>query len=200
MELFSDAVIAILITVMVLELKVPHGTTLHALRPLLPVGLTYVLSFALLGIWWNNHHHMLQLTDRVNGNILLANLHLLFWLSLFPVATGWMGQNGFADLPTAAYGIVLLFASIAYYIVQTLIIRSQGTSSRMRDAVGKDLKGKISPVLFAAGIGLSFVAHWVALAVYVFVALMWFVPDRRLERYLHTIDPAPHAQSLDTNR
>jgi uncharacterized membrane protein len=182
LEAFSDAVIAILITIMVLELKVPHGTSLEALRPLLPIGLTYVLSFANLGIYWNNHHHMLQLTDNVNGKILWANLYLLFWLSLFPVATGWMGQNHFATLPTAGYGIVLLLAGIAYFILQNTIIASQGPSSRLRDAIGRDVKGKISPVVYMVAIALAFVNRWVAIALYVLVALMWFVPDRRLER------------------
>ena len=181
-EAFSDAVIAILMTIMVLELKVPHGTSLQALRPLLPTGLTYVLSFVNLGIYWNNHHHMLQFTDKVNGNVLWANLHLLFWLSLFPVATGWMGQNGFASLPTAGYGVVLLLAALAYYILQTVIISAQGPGSPLRAAIGRDLKGKISPVVYVAAIPLAFVNRWVAIAFYISVSLMWFIPDRRLER------------------
>ena len=182
LEAFSDAVLAILVTIMVLELKVPHGTSIEALRPLLPVGLTYVLSFANLGIYWNNHHHMLQLTDKVNGKILWANLHLLFWLSLIPVATGWMGQNGFASLPTAGYGVVLLFSGVAYYILQTIIISAEGPGSALREAIGGDLKGKISPIVYTAAIPLAFVNRWVAIALYILVALMWFVPDRRLER------------------
>ena len=167
---------------MVLELKVPHGTSIEALRPLLPVGLTYVLSFANLGIYWNNHHHMLQLTDKVNGKVLWANLHLLFWLSLIPVATGWIGQNGFASLPTAGYGVVLLFSGVAYYILQTIIISAEGPGSALREAIGGDLKGKISPIVYTAAIPLAFVNRWVAIALYILVALMWFVPDRRLER------------------
>ncbi len=184
LEAFSDGVIAILITIMVLELKIPHGSSLEALRPLLPTGLIYVLSFAFLGIYWNNHHHMLQFTDRVNGKILWANLHLLFWLSLVPVATGWIGLTGFAKVPTAVYGIVLLLAGLAYYILQTQIIALQGPNSRLRAAIGRDLKGRASPILYAIGIALSFVDRWVALGIYVFVALMWFVPDPRLERVI----------------
>ena len=142
LEAFSDAVIAILVTIMVLELKVPHGTSINALRPLLPTGLTYVLSFTYLGIYWNNHHHMLQLTDKVNGNVLWANLHLLFWLSLFPVATGWMGQNGFAKVPTACYGVVLLLAAVAYYVLQQVIISTQGPGSRLQAAIGQRPEGE----------------------------------------------------------
>jgi uncharacterized membrane protein len=181
LEAFSDAVVAILITVMVLELKVPHGKGIEALRPLLPIGLTYVLSFTNLGIYWNNHHHLLQLADKINGKVLWANLHLLFWLSLLPVSTGWMGQNGFAPLPTAAYGVVLLLAAAAYYILQTTIISAQGPGSRLQQAIGKDLKGKISPVVYIIAIPLAFLDRWIAIALYVLVALMWFVPDRRLE-------------------
>jgi uncharacterized membrane protein len=182
LEAFSDAVIAILITIMVLELKIPHGSTLASLRPLLPTGLIYLLSFTNLGIYWNNHHHMLQFTDRVNGKILWANLHLLFWLSLFPVATGWVGLNAFAKEPTAAYGIVLLLAGIAYYILQQAIIAEQGPNSRLKRAIGNDLKGKLSPILYAVAIPIAFLDRWVSLALYIVVALMWFVPDRRLER------------------
>ncbi|HET6965389.1 MAG TPA: TMEM175 family protein [Acidimicrobiales bacterium] len=181
-EAFSDGVIAILITIMVLELHVPHGTDLHALRPLLPVWLTYVLSFTYLGIYWNNHHHMLQLTDRVDGRVLWANLHLLFWLSLVPFATGWMGENGFATLPTAAYGIVLLLAAIAYYILQAQIVAAQGPASRLRAALGRDWKGKVSPCIYVVAILVAFGNRWVALGLYVVVALIWLVPDRRLER------------------
>ena len=182
LEAFSDAVLAILITIMVLELKIPHGTNFKALRPLLPIGLTYVLSFANLGIYWNNHHHMLQLTDKVNGKILWANLNLLFWLSLFPVATGWIGLNGFAALPTAGYGVVLLLAAVAYYILQTTIIVAQGPGSRLKEAIGRDLKGKISPAVYLVAILLAIVDRWCSLGLYVLVALMWFVPDKRLER------------------
>jgi len=178
---FSDGVIAILITIMVLELHVPHTTDLTALRELLPVFLTYLLSFILVGIYWNNHHHMLNLTDRVTGGILWANLHLLFWLSLMPFVTGWMGENHFAPLPTALYGVVLLFAGVAYYILEQVIIRSQGLDSRLRDAVGDDFKGKISVVLYLAAIPLAFVHQVLSDAIYVSVALMWLIPDRRIE-------------------
>jgi uncharacterized membrane protein len=182
MEAFSDGVIAILITVMVLELHIPHGTSWSALREDLPVLLTYVLSFVYVGIYWNNHHHMLSVTDRVTGGILWANLHLLFWLSLIPVATGWMGENHFATVPTAAYGIVLLADACAYYLLQTLIIRRQGPGSVLAAAVGGDVKGKVSPALYSAGIALSFADRWLGVAVFVVVALMWLVPDRRVER------------------
>jgi uncharacterized membrane protein len=181
LEAFSDGVIAILITIMVLELKIPHGSDLSALAPIVPVFLTYVLSFVYLGIYWNNHHHMLHATDRINGKILWANLHLLFWLSLVPFATGWMGENHFAPLPTAAYGFVLLAAGLAYYVLQGTIIADQGPGSRLAAAVGRDLKGKLSPVLYAAAIPLAFVHEWISDAIYVGVALMWLVPDPRIE-------------------
>jgi len=182
MEAFSDGVIAILITVMVLELPVPHGTTWGALHDALPVLLTYVLSFVYLGIYWNNHHHMLQATDRVSGLILWANLHLLFWLSLIPFTTAWMGENHFASVPAAAYGIVLLAAAGAFYALQRAIIRDQGDTSLVAAAVGRDLKGKASPFLYAIGVGLAFLSDWLAVAVYAAVALMWLIPDRRMER------------------
>jgi uncharacterized membrane protein len=182
MEAFSDAVIAILITIMVLELKIPRGATLHALRPLLPIGLTYVLSFANLAIYWNNHHHMLQITENVNGLVLWANLHLLFWLSLIPVTTGWMGANGFKTLPTAAYGVVLLFSAFAYFLLQSSIIAEQGPGSKLQAAIGRDWKGKASPAIYFAAIGLAFADRWVAIGLYVVVALIWLVPDRRMER------------------
>jgi uncharacterized membrane protein len=182
MEAFSDGVIAILITVMVLELPSPHGTTWAALHQALPVLLCYVLSFVNLGIYWNNHHHMLQATDRVSGLILWANLHLLFWLSLVPFTTAWMGENDFAPIPTAAYGIVLLAAAVAYYALQTVIIRDQGDGSLVAVAVGRDLKGKVSPLLYLTGIGLSFLDSWAGVAMYAAVALMWLVPDRRFAR------------------
>jgi TMEM175 potassium channel family protein len=182
MEAFSDGVIAILITVMVLELPIPHGTTWAALREAGPVLLSYVLSFVYLGIYWNNHHHMLQATDRVSGLILWANLHLLFWLSLTPFTTAWLGENHFAATPAAAYGIVLLAAAIAYYALQRAIIRSQGGTSLVARAVGRDRKGKLSPVLYALGIGLSFVDQWLSIAIYALVALVWLIPDRRIER------------------
>ena len=181
LEAFSDGVIAVLITIMVLELRVPHGTDWETARPLLPVFLTYVLSYVFLGIYWNNHHHMLHATDRINGAILWANLHLLFWLSLVPFTTGWMGENHFAPLPSAVYGGVLLMAGIAYLVLQTAIIRHQGPHSKLKAAVGHDIKGKISAVLYAVAIPLAFVHQLIADAIYVFVALMWLVPDRRIE-------------------
>jgi uncharacterized membrane protein len=182
LEAFSDGVIAILITVMVLELPKPHGTTWAALHGSLPVLLTYVLSFVYLGIYWNNHHHMIQATHRVNGLILWANLHLLFWLSLVPFTTSWLGENGLANAPAAAYGINLIAAALAYYGLQRAIIRDQGPGSLLAAAVGRDRKGKVSPVLYAAGIGLAFLSPLLSVAVYVVVALIWLVPDRRLER------------------
>ena len=184
LEAFSDGVIAIVITIMVLELKVPHAPTLQALAPLLPVFLSYVLSFVYLGIYWNNHHHMLHTVTHVSGGVVWANLQLLFWLSLLPFATGWLGENHFAALPSAVYGGVLLMAAVAYWWLQQLIIRAQGADSLLRRAVGRDWKGKLSPVLYAAAIALSFVATPVALAIYVLVALAWLVPDRRIERVL----------------
>ena len=182
MEAFSDGVLAIVITVMVLELPTPHGTTWAALHEALPVLLSYVLSFVYVGIYWSNHHHMLQATDRVTGLILWANLHLLFWLSLIPFTTAWMGENHFAATPAAAYGLVLLAAAIAYYALQQAIIRDQGPDSRLARAVGRDRKGKLSPLIYLVAIGLSFVNHWLAVAVYVGAALLWLIPDRRVER------------------
>jgi uncharacterized membrane protein len=190
LEAFSDGVIAILITIMVLELKIPHGTGWEALRPLLPVFLTYLLSFVYLAIYWNNHHHMLHATEQINGKILWANMHLLFWLSLIPFVTGWMGENHFAPLPTAVYGAVLLAAAIAYYVLQQMIIAQQGRNSKLRAAIGRDLKGKISPLIYLAAIPLAFVNQWISDALYVFVALMWLVPDRRIESKLN--DPDSH--------
>lgn len=181
LEAFSDGVIAILITIMVLELKVPHGTDWDALRPIVPAFLTYILSFIYLGIYWNNHHHLLSVTERINGRILWANLHLLFWLSLVPVTTGWMGENDFSALPTAAYGIDLLLAAISYYILQSAIVAEQGPDSKIAGALGSDLKGKISPVLYTVAIPLAFVSRWISLGLYIAVALMWLIPDRRLE-------------------
>jgi uncharacterized membrane protein len=180
LEAFSDGVIAILITILVLELDIPEETDLHALRPVLPVFLSYLLSFVFLGIYWNNHHHMLRATERVNGGVLWANMHLLFWLSLVPFTTGWMGGH-FAKVPTATYGVVLLGAAIAYYLLQTLIIREQGPGSVIAAAIGRDLKGKASPVIYTAGIVLSLSSKWVGVALYVAVALIWLVPDRRIE-------------------
>jgi uncharacterized membrane protein len=178
---FSDGVIAIIITIMVLELRVPHTTDLVALRELLPVFLTYVLSFIVVGIYWNNHHHMLYLTDRITGGVLWANLHLLFWLSLMPFVTGWMGENHFAPIPTALYGVVLMMAGIAYFILGQMIIRCQGSNSRLEAAVGNDFKGKISVALYLAAIPLAFVHQVLSDTIYVSVALMWLIPDRRIE-------------------
>jgi uncharacterized membrane protein len=185
LEAFSDGVIAILITIMVLELKVPHGASFASLRPMLPVFLTYVMSFVYLGIYWNNHHHMLHMTTRINGKILWANLHLLFWLSLVPFVTGWMGENHFAPLPTALYGFALFCAGIAYVILQRMIIADQGPDSKLAAAVGRDLKGKISAALYACAIPLAFVHQWISDGIYIGVALMWFMPDRRIESKLH---------------
>jgi uncharacterized membrane protein len=184
LEAFSDAVIAILITIMVLELRVPAGADWGALRSIVPVLLTYVLSFVFLGVYWNNHHHMLHLADRINGKILWANLYLLFWLSLVPFVTRWMGDNRFAPLPTAVYGGVMLMSGLAYLLLQTAIVARQGANSRLAAAVGKDLKGKLSGVLYAAAIPLAFVNRWIAMGLYVVVALMWLVPDRRIESKL----------------
>jgi uncharacterized membrane protein len=185
LEAFSDGVLAIIITIMVLEMKVPHDPTPAALLALLPVFLSYVLSFVYVGIYWNNHHHMLHACTRVTGPILWANLNLLFWLSLFPFATGWMGENHFAPLPSALYGAVLLAAAIAYYVLQQTIIAAQGERSVLRQAVGSDWKGKASPLLYLVGIGLTFVSAWLAQAIYVLVALIWLVPDKRIERMSH---------------
>ncbi len=185
LEAFSDGVIAILITIMVLELKIPHGSDWHALRDMLPVFLTYALSYVFLGIYWNNHHHMLHAAERVNGRVLWANLHLLFWLSLTPFATAWMGDYHEAALPNAAYGVVLLASAIAYYILQREIVAIEPPHSRLHRALGRDLKGKISPLLYVVGIGMAFVSPWVSSAIYVSVALLWLIPDRRIERAMN---------------
>jgi uncharacterized membrane protein len=185
LEAFSDGVIAILITIMVLELRPPHETTWAALHPILPVALAYVLSFVFLGIYWNNHHHLLHAAGRINGAALWANLHLIFWLSLVPFVTAWMGENPHAALPNALYGCVLLASAIAYWILQTILVRAQGPSSSLAGMLGSDLKGKISPVLYVLGIVLAFVNQWISDAIYISVALMWLVPDRRIERQLH---------------
>ena len=182
LEAFTDGVIAILITILVLELKVPEGASWDVLRPLVPIFLTYLLSFVFLGIYWNNHHHMLHAAERINGKVMWANLHLLFWLSLTPFVTGWMGQNHFAPIPTALYGAVLLLSAISWTILQTLLVAEQGPDSRLARAMGSDAKGKLSIVLYAAGIGLAFVNQWISDAIYVIVALMWLVPDRRIEQ------------------
>jgi uncharacterized membrane protein len=194
LETFSDGVIAILITIMVLELHTPEGTSWHALRHELPVLFAYVLSFVYLGIYWNNHHHMLAAVSRVGGAGLWANLHLLFWLSLVPFSTAWMSEHHFPAFPTAFYGGVLLAAAIAYYVLQAVLIRGEGEHSRLRAAVGSDVKGKISPLLYCLGIGLSFVDARLGLAVYVAVALMWLVPDRRLERHLTATTAAANSE------
>lgn len=184
LEAFSDGVLAIIITIMVLELKVPHGTSADVLVPLIPEFLSYVLSFIYLGIYWNNHHHMLHTITKAKGSILWANLHLLFWLSLVPFTTGWMGENHFAGLPTALYGIDLLMAAIAYFILQQIIIASQGKDSILKKAIGKDLKGKASPILYIIAIVFAFWLQWISLGLYVFVALIWLIPDKRIERVL----------------
>ena len=181
---FSDGVIAIIITIMVLELKVPHGGDLEALKSALPVFLSYVLSFLYVAIYWNNHHHLLHTCRRVNGAILWANTHLLFWLSLIPFATAWLGENHVAALPTALYGVALLMPAIAYYLLQTAIVRVNGADSSLAQALGADLKGKISPLIYIAGIALAFVNPWFSIALYVLVALIWLIPDRRIERAL----------------
>jgi Predicted integral membrane protein len=182
LEAFSDGVLAIIITIMVLELKVPHAVGLAALKPVLPVLLSYVLSFIYLGIYWNNHHHLFQATEEVSGGILWANLHLLFWLSLFPFTTAWMGENHLAPIPTAIYGFVLLMAAIAYYILQRTIIAKGGRKSILAQAIGDDWKGKLSPVLYLIAIPLAFVSSWIAGGLYVCAALLWLIPDPRIER------------------
>ncbi|MBD1872534.1 DUF1211 domain-containing protein [Nodosilinea sp. FACHB-131] len=183
-EAFSDGVLAIIITIMVLELKIPHEAELTALQPLIPVFLSYVLSFVYIGIYWNNHHHLLQAVRQVNGNVLWANLHLLFWLSLIPFVTGWTGENHFAALPVAFYGGVLMAAAIAYYILCRTLIAYEGRDSALATAVGRDWKGKISVVIYAIAIPLAFLNSWLSLGLYVFVAVMWLIPDRRIERAL----------------
>jgi len=181
---FSDGVIAIIITIMVLELKVPHGTNWSALNALAPVFGSYVLSFLYLAIYWNNHHHLMHTAARVNGLILWANMHLLFWLSLIPFATGWMGENQFAPLPTALYGLALLMPAIAYNLLQIAIMAQHGADSPLAKALGRDIKGKVSPILYGAAVVVSFFVPWAAHAIYVLVALMWLIPDRRIERAL----------------
>jgi uncharacterized membrane protein len=187
-EAFSDGVIAILITIMVLELHTPHGVSWDALRHELSALLAYALSFVFLGIYWNNHHHMLAVVSRITGGALWANLNLLFWLSLVPFSTLWMSKDHFPTTPVAFYGIVLLAAAIAYYLLQAALLKAEGNDSKLRVAIGSDIKGKISPLLYCLGIGLAFVDRWVGLAIYVVVALIWLVPDKRIERHLATLD------------
>ncbi len=184
LEAFSDGVIAIIITIMVLEMKVPHGDDLAALRPLIPVFISYVLSFVYVGIYWSNHHHLLQAVQKINGPILWANLHLLFWLSLFPFVTGWMGENHFSTWPVAVYGMALLMAAVAYSILVSALLKLHGRNSRLAAALGNDLKGKLSILVYAAAIPLAFVGRWLAVGLYVAVALMWLIPDRRIEKAL----------------
>jgi len=184
LEAFSDGVLAIIITIMVLELKVPHAVELSALTPLLRVLLSYVLSFIYIGIYWNNHHHLFQATEQVSGGILWANLYLLFWLSLFPFTTAWIGENGLAPIPTAVYGFVLLMAATAYYILERAIIANEGRDSLVAEAVGRERKAKLSLILYVAAIPLAFVSPWVAAGLYIFVALLWLIPDPRIERKL----------------
>jgi uncharacterized membrane protein len=179
---FSDGVIAIIITIMVLELKVPHGANFAALAALLPVFLSYVLSFAFVAIYWNNHHHLLHASKRINAAVMWANMHLLFWLSLIPFATGWMGENHFAELPVATYGVALLMPALAYYVLQACIVKANGTDKILADALGRDIKGKLSPFFCLAGIGLAFVNPLLACLAYVLLALMWLIPDRRIEK------------------
>jgi uncharacterized membrane protein len=185
LEAFSDGVIAIIITIMVLELRVPDGDDWTALQPLIPVCFTYGMSFAYLGIYWNNHHHMMHLCDRITGKILWANLHLLFWLSLIPFVTGWMGYNLWSPNPSMLYGVVLLMAAIAFLVLQISIIKEQGKHSRLQKAVGNDLKGKLSVSLYASGIIIGYWNHWISLLIYILVALMWLIPDKRIEAHFY---------------
>ena len=184
LEAFSDGVIAIIITIMVLEMKVPHGDRLNDLLPVLPVFLSYVLSFVYVGIYWNNHHHLLHASGKATGAMLWANLHLLFWLSMLPFATGWMGENHFTEVPTALYGVVLLLSAIAYYVLQVTIIAAQGTESLLKKAVGRDRKGKLSPIVYVVALAAAFWVPLVSEALYVGVALIWLIPDRRIEKVL----------------
>jgi uncharacterized membrane protein len=181
LEAFSDGVLAIIITIMVLEIKVPHGNDFAALKPLIPVIVSYVLSFIYIGIYWNNHHHLLHTVKSVNGSILWANLHQLFWLSLIPFTTGWIGENHFDPIPMAVYGFVLLMAAVAFYILQTVIVKTQGEHSILARAIGSDLKGKMSLVLYLIAIGSNFVSQWISGSIYILVALIWLIPDKRIE-------------------
>ena len=197
LEAFSDGVLAIIITIMVLELKVPHSDSLEAIRALFPVFLSYVLSFVYVGIYWNNHHHLFQAAQKISGSVLWANLHLLFWLSLLPFVTGWMGENHFASLPAAFYGFVLLMAAAAYWILVRAIIATDGAGSLLAKAIGKDRKGSLSVVIYAIAVPLAFVVPWVAEACYVGVALMWLIPDRRIERTMIKEHPPKHVVAQD---
>ena len=189
LEAFSDGVLAIVITIMVLEIRVPHGHELADLKPVIPVFLSYVLSFIYVGIYWNNHHHMMHTVRQVNGGILWANLHLLFWLSLIPFVTGWMGENQFSPMPLALYGVVLLMAAIAYFMLQNLIIRSHGRNSLLAKAIGKDIKGKISPILYVIAVASSWLSQWISGSIYILVALIWLIPDKRIERTMRETSP-----------
>jgi uncharacterized membrane protein len=188
MEAFSDGVLAIIITIMVLEIKVPHGAELSDIKPLLPVALSYILSFIYVGIYWNNHHHMMHTVKKISGAILWANLHLLFWLSLIPFATGWLGENHFEALPLALYGFILLMAAIAYWLLQNVIIKTHGENSILAKAIGKDLKGKASPIIYIVAMIASFYVGWLAIALYIFSALIWLIPDKRIEVILEHQD------------
>jgi uncharacterized membrane protein len=194
LEAFSDGVLAIIITIMVLEIKVPHGNDFAALKPLIPVVISYVLSFIYIGIYWNNHHHMMHTVKRISGAILWANLHLLFWLSLVPFTTGWIGENHFAPIPMAVYGIVLLMAAVAYFILQATIIRVQGEHSLLARAVGNDIKGKMSPILYSLAIASNFVSQWISGSLYILVALIWLIPDKRIEIILKGEPEGKHAK------
>lgn len=185
LEAFSDGVLAIIITIMVLEIKVPHGDNFDDLKGLIPIFLSYLLSFIYIGIYWNNHHHMMHTVNKVTGDILWANLHLLFWLSLVPFATGWMGQNHFSQLPIALYGVVLLMSGVAYYILQSCIIKNEGENSLLKKAVGSDWKGKLSPIFYSIAIISCIFSSWIAGSIYIFVAFMWLIPDKRIEKILN---------------
>ncbi len=194
LEAFSDGVLAIIITIMVLEIKVPHGNDFEVLKPLIPVVISYILSFIYIGIYWNNHHHMMHTVKRVTGGILWANLHLLFWLSLVPFVTGWIGENHFDPIPMALYGFVLLMAAVAYFALQTSIIKSQGENSLLARAVGNDIKGKISPILYLLAIVSNFVSQWISGALYFLVALIWLIPDKRIEIIIRSEIETKHAK------
>lgn len=192
LEAFSDGVIAIIITIMVLEMKVPHGNNLAALKELLPVFLSYILSFVMIGIYWNNHHHLFHAVQHISGKVMWANMHLLFWLSLMPFATGWMGENNFTKLPVALFGIVLFMSGMAYYILARAIIHVHGKNSKIAEAIGKDSKGIISVVIYFFAILLAFVNSWISMGLYVVVACIWFIPDRRIERKIADEDIKEH--------